>query len=199
MAKKHQVIIVPGLGDEVNKISFATRHWSGHNLEPIIHKIGWHDGEKNFTPKLKGLLELIDKSVNSGNRVSLVGLSAGGSAVLNAFQERKNVIKKCVNVCGRLRRGDQRGFRSFEKRTASSPSFAQSVILFESREKYLTINDRQKIMTVSALFGDELVPADTATLAGASNITIPAAEHIFTIVMALTFFSGRIINFLKKN
>lgn len=99
---------------------------------------------------------------------------------------------------GRLRSGNQRVFRSFETRTASSPSFAKSVQLFESREELLSDNDRQKIMTVRALFGDELVPADTTILRGAYNTVVPTPEHVLSIGMALTLFSRPLITFLTK-
>ncbi len=195
MSKKHRVIIIPGLGDEVKKISWATNHWRKHGLEPVVHSIGWHDG-KEIQSKLQTLVEMIDQFIQYGNRVSLVGCSAGGSAVLNVFIKRKNVVHRVINVCGRLRQGKQRGFRSFEKRTALSIPFALSVKLFESREDLLSDHDRQKIMTVRPLFGDELVPADTLVLGGAYNTVIPTIEHVFSIAMALTLFSSPLITFL---
>ncbi len=195
MSIKHRVIIIPGLGDEVKKISWATNHWRKHGLEPVVHSIGWHDG-KEFQSKLQTLVEMIDQFIQYGDRVSLVGCSAGGSAVLNAFIKRKDVVNRVINVCGRLRPGKQRGFRSFEKRTASSISFAQSVKLFESREDLLSDQDRQKIMTVRPFFGDELVPENTLVLGGAYNTVIPTIEHVFSIAMALTIFSRPLINFL---
>ena len=197
MSKKHHVIIVPGLGDDADKLSWLTNHWRKHGLEPIVHSVGWHD-EQKFQPKLSVLVEMIDRYAQNGDKVSLVGCSAGGSAVLNAFFERKNVVHRVISVCGRLRSGNQKGFRSFEARTDSSPSFATSVQLFESREDSLSDNDRQKIMTVRALFGDELVPADTTILRGAYNTVVPTPEHVLSIAMALTLFSRPLITFLTK-
>ena len=198
MSKEHRVIIVPGLGDDSDKISWATNHWRKHCLDPVVHSIGWRDKDAEFQSKLNILVKLIDQLTKDGDKVSLVGCSAGGSAVLNAFFERKNVVHRVISVCGRLRSGNQKGFRSFETRTASSPSFAQSVQLFESREDLLSDKDRQKIMTVRALFGDELVPADTTILRGAYNTVVPTPEHVFSIGMSLTLFSGPLITFLTK-
>lgn len=198
MSEKHKVIIVPGLGDETNKIRFATNHWRSHGLEPVVHSMGWHDGKNKFEPKLQRLVKLIDKFSHEGDTVSLVGTSAGGSAVLNAFIERKDKIHRVVNICGRLRVGTQKGFRSFEARTSSSPTFAQSIRLCESREDKLIDVDRLKIMTVRAMFGDELVPGNTAILKGAYNIRIPTLEHIFSIGMALTLLSKLIILFINQ-
>lgn len=198
MIKEHHTIFIPGLGDEVNKMIWATNHWRRFGLDPIVHSVGWHDGEKYFQPKLKILVDMIDKYADGGNSVSLVGCSAGGSAALNAFFERREVVYRVINVCGRLRTGPQNGFRSFGARTASSPPFAESVKLFESNENLLTNQDRQKIMTVRALFGDELVPADTTILQGAYNTVVPIPEHVLSIAMALTIFAKPLITFLTK-
>lgn len=198
MSKKHRVIVIPGLGDNIHNLSLATRHWHRYHLDPIIHAVGWYDGE-NFQPKLQTLVEMIDQYAKNGDRISLVGCSAGASAVLNAFFERRALVHRVIAVCGRLKNGDGRGFRSFANRTATSQSFAESVQLFESREPILSNQERKKIMTVRALFGDELVPADTAILHGAYNTVIPTVEHVISIALALTFFSHPLISFLTQD
>jgi hypothetical protein len=198
MSKTHRVIFIPGLGDQVNHITWLTNHWRHYKLIPIVHPIGWYDNKNDFSIKLSMLIKLIDKYSSNGNIVSLVGCSAGGSAVLNAYLERKTKVHRVINVCGRLRSGNYRGLRSFKARTASSPAFAQSIKLFEKNEVLLSKKDRHKIMTVRALFGDEAVPGDTAILSGVSNITIPTIEHVFSISMALTIFSNRLISFLTN-
>lgn len=196
MSNKHFVIIIPGLGDGVKKMELATNHWRRYGLEPMVCSMSWRDGE-DFKPKLGRLTVLVDNMAKKGY-VSVVGTSAGGSAALNTFLERKNRVHKVVNVCGRLRVGTHDGIHSFEARTASSPAFAQSVARLESRLSELTVKDIAKIMTIHPLFGDELVPSDTTTIEEARNITIPTTEHGLSIAMALTLFSGPLIRFLLK-
>jgi len=196
--KKHYVIIVPGLGDETKKLQFATYHWRWFGLIPIVYSIGWRDG-KDFRPKLNQIITLIDTYAQCGNAVSLVGTSAGGSAVINAFYKRKNNICKVINVCGRLKVGTHKGFRSFELRTKTSPAFAQSVLLCEKNLTSLTKSDKNKIMTVQAKFGDELVPSETTLIEGAFNATVPTLEHMFSIVLSLTLFSKPLILFLIES
>lgn len=196
--KKHFVIFVPGLVDGVKNIEWATRHWRKYGLEPIVHSVGWRDGERDFVPKLQRLVGLIDELSSKNNKISLVGTSAGGSVVVNAFYERRNVVHRVINVCGRIRKGQQKGFRSLTKRAVSSPSFAQSVELCEKRLEELSGKDRKKIMTVRAMFGDELVPGDTTILKGARNIRVPTPEYLLSIGAALTIFSKPLILFLTK-
>lgn len=200
MSKEHKVIVIPGLGDGRTKpLELLTSHWKRQGLEPVIHAVGWHDGEDSFEPKLHRLVEMIDGFVDQGDVISLVGTSAGGSAALNAFVERKNVVHRVINVCGRLRVGPTEGFRSFESKSKSSPAFAESVKLCETQEKLLLPADRQKIMTVRAMFGDELVPPETTVLQGAYNTIVPTPEHVFSIGSALTIFSRPLIIFLKQD
>ena len=200
MSKEHKVIVIPGLGDHRTKpIELAVNHWRRQGLEPIVHAVGWHDGEDSFEPKLLRLVEMIDGFTEQGDTVPLVGTSAGGSAALNAFIERKDAIHRVINVCGRLKVGPTTGFRSFVSKSKSSPAFAESVKLCEAREKLLSTADRQKIMTVRAMFGDELVPPETTILQGAYNTRVPTPEHVLSISAALTAFSRPLIVFLKQS
>lgn len=198
MTKNHFVIIIPGLGDNAKEVRWATSHWRRYGLKPVIHSVGWNDKEADFRPKLERLTGLIDKLSSEGDKVSIVGLSAGGSAAINAYIRRRKKVNKTVSVCGRLIRGNQTGFRSFEKRTASSSAFAQSILLCESGLTNLTNMEKRKIMTVRAMFGDELVPAETAIVKGADNIAVPTAEHVLSIGATLTIFSKPVILFLKE-
>lgn len=196
MIKKHSVIIIPGLGDPVGILRILTAHWKIYGLNPIIHRVGWKDGEE-FQPKLAKITDLIDKLVAKGDTVSLVGTSAGGSAAVNAFILRRNKIHRIINVCGRLRTGPEEGYRSFQLKTAGSKAFAQSVKLAEAKEPELTKTDRKKIMTVHAMFGDELVPPETVSISGAYNTSVPTGAHMLSIGAALSVFPSRLIKFIK--
>lgn len=187
MKPKHKIIIVPGLGDETSKIKWATNFYRKYGLEPVVHNMWWRKGEKHFGPKLQKLIKLIDKLSKNGDKVSLIGTSAGSSAVMNAFVARNKKIYKVISVCGRLRQGEEKGFRSFETRSASSLAFKESLLMFEKSEPKLINKDRKKIMTIRALF-DELVPDNTSYIKGATNKRIKSIEHIFSIWMALSFY-----------
>lgn len=196
MQTHHRVIVVPGLGEHPERIAWFVRHWRRHGLKPMVHLMGWHDGEKEFLLKLQMLLEIIDQCAARGERVSLVGCSAGGSAVLNAFGERREAVHRVISISACLRRESKNGFPAYASRAASSPSFDASVRLFETNEHLLTDQDRKKIMTVRAVFGDSVVPADTTILPGAQNTTVPVPGHLPSIVAALTSFSSPLIAFL---
>jgi hypothetical protein len=55
-----------------------------------------------------------------------------------------------------------------------------------------------KILTVSAENGDELIPIETSQIEGATNILIPNLGHLLTITSALTKHFEEIKKFLFK-
>lgn len=198
MTKQHIAIIIPGLGDDsassIKRIEMLTSHWINHGITPLIHAARWRDGEP-FEPKLLRLLALID-SLSTENKVSLVGTSAGASMALNAFLERKETVHKVVNVCGRLRAGDHK-IRSLTNMAKTSIAFKESVERFEQNEPKLTMQDKKRVLTLRPFFGDELVPADTVIIEGATNKVVYIPTHMLGIGFSLKF-SKQLLGFLKN-
>lgn len=192
-----KVIIIPGLGDHIKMTQRMVSGWEKHGLSPIVYKMNWSDQE-NFKAKLNKLAALVEEKHKDSCDISVVGCSAGGSAALNLFLSHDRLINKAISICGRLKKGDCKGFRSFETRTKTSKAFEQSVELLEQKIGNFSPNQLERIMTVGPLLGDELVPADTMTIEGVKNITIPTIGHVFSICMALSAFSNSIINFINK-
>jgi hypothetical protein len=189
----HIVILVPGLNDS-SESKLIKDIWKRNGIDIIFFESRWKSDEK-YQNKLERLSRLIDKE-SKNNKVSLIGISAGGSLVINAFNERRNQINKIVTICSRLKKGNINGFRGFNKMTYGYPTFRESVIKAEEIEKYFEKKDRQKIMTIHALLGDELVPANTTTIDQSKNTIVPAGGHIFSIVSSLTWYSKTLVKFL---
>lgn len=158
----------------------------------MVHPVHWRDGQ-SLAVKERQLLALVDRMASQGT-VSLVGTSAGASLALLVFSQRSEKISRVVNVCGRLRAGQHR-LRSLARMARTSPAFQQAVKAFELLEPQLTTAERQRVLTIRPWFGDQLVPADTATLPGAHNSWQLTAEHGFSIWWALRI-SGQITRFL---
>lgn len=198
MNKEHSVIFVPGLGEHTTLYKHLTSDWPKYGLNPVIHSIRWRDKNSHFQSKLQRLVSLIDTLYESGNTVSLVGVSAGASAALNAFTERKEQVSRVVSVCGRLRTGREKGFRFYETLFARSPALESSVKQFEENERNLSMEDRRRIMTTRAKFADISAPKETSILDGSYNKEIPMAVHMPTIIVALKIFPKPITVFLKE-
>jgi pimeloyl-ACP methyl ester carboxylesterase len=136
------------------------------------------------------LLKKIDRE-SKKETIMLLGISAGASLAMNAFMQRLDKVEKMVSLCGRLRRGwsDDKIRKKLQKGTMKHRAFKESVKLLEHGVKDLKRKDKKRIMTISAKFGDELIPIETSKLEGAKNILIPTIEHVLSI------FSGMTANF----
>ncbi len=193
----HTVILVPGLGDETRILSLFTRNWEHkYGLAIKTHKMHWYDKSITFEKSLSSLLNMIDEERKRCNKLSLVGTSAGASAVINAYCERKQKILSVVNICGRVRRGIN-VFPSLELASRRSRSFYESVIRCEENTEKMNMLDRKKILNLRPIY-DELVPASCAFVVGSKNITIPSAIHMITISLCLTLFSRKIVNHITQ-
>ncbi len=157
----------------------------------------WQGTEQDFEPKLERLTALIDTYHTDGYTVSLLGTSAGGSAVINAHTMRKEKIHKIINVCGRVRKGEN-VTPTLEQASRKNKSFYDSVIRCEANLKKLAPDDCKKFLTFRPLF-DELVPSNTVSVLGGTNILVPAIEHLLSISLAMTVFSQKIVDFVLKD
>jgi hypothetical protein len=190
----HIAIVVPGLGDNISFMELSTKHWKKKNIQPIIFHSNWKDKKESFEKKLSRLLKIIDAEVSKGNRVSLIGTSAGASLCYNAFYARKDKLGMLVNVCGRIRIG-KNSFPSLEIAAKNSNAFFESVTKCEKGFSNLTGKDKLKIMNLYGAF-DETVPKATSLLDGAKNMIFVSCGHILNITLALTFYSSRIFDFI---
>jgi len=191
-----KIIVVAGLGDNKLELTIASNWWKKEGLEPIIFLPRW-ENKKGVKPKLARLLKMIDKE-SSKDKIFLIGISAGASLAMNAFLKRLGKVEKMVSVCGRLKMGwsDNEISKKLQKNTLTRRAFKESVKLLEDKIKDLKEEDKKRIMTVSAEYGDELIPIQTSKIDGADNITIPTIGHLITITSAMTNNFGPIKKFL---
>ncbi|EKD85621.1 MAG: hypothetical protein ACD_37C00671G0003 [uncultured bacterium] len=192
---KHHVVYVPGLDDSRKGYELIIEKWKIYGVVPHVYRMGWKDGETSFKPKLKRFTSYIDQLPINKDLVSLVGASAGGSAVLNTYIERPQ-IHAVINLCGRLREG-KNVHPSLDFASRKSPAFKESVKLFEKREPNMTATQRGKVLTITPLW-DEVVPRSTVSLSGAVNKTIPSVEHMLSGLLCITIFSPLIFKFILK-
>lgn len=192
----HHVIIIPGLGNGVQKHVWATNRWRHYGIIPHVFDAKWTVEEPDFDKKFKRALMLVDSLIKPGITISLIGNSAGSSFVLNIFGQRKKNIHRVVINCGRIRTGDWPWF-TFDQATRSSPSFRKSVLMAEKTERLLSASDRRKILTLRPFF-DEVVPPFTVPVEGAKNEIVPSIEHVLSITLNMTLLDRRLVNFILK-
>ncbi len=200
MSKEHHLIMIPGLSDQgflqKRLMNLVPEYWRKYGIIGHVVYPNWEDGE-SFAPKLKRMVKKVDELIEQDHDVSVMGLSAGGSAVLNIFCERKNVLRGAINATGRLRAGE-RVHPSLDFAAKSSLAFKESVLLFENKnEKILTKDDRKRIMTIRPLW-DEIVPASTVAVQGADNRIIPVIDHLLAGGYVSFIYGKKIVLFINK-
>ncbi len=195
MSKNHQVIVVPGLGGSSYIFRTTVHSWMKFGIIPEVFDMNWRDEQTDFNTQIDRLTQRIDQLHRTGARISLIGTSAGGSAVLNAYCAQTEKIHRVVNICGRMIAG-QKVFPSLETASRTSTIFHRSVLTCERNVSKLSTKDRSRILTIQPIF-DEIVPISTMTIPGSRFMKIWSFEHLLSISLAMTIHAHRVVGFLK--
>lgn len=193
----HTVILVPGLGDYNTGLSLIVKLWAKENINIQIHLAPWENKKEDLKKKLERLVKKIDVLSKNGHKVSLIGTSAGGSFVLNAFALKKDKIHKVITVSPRLLKG-RRVFPTLSYAAQGYPVFEESVLACEAFIPSLTKKDKEKIMISQSVF-DEIVPFATQQITGARTLKVYIPFHILSIGAAMTISRKTLINFILAN
>jgi dienelactone hydrolase len=192
MQKLH-VIYVPGLGDrKVTGQQKAINIWRHYGVDPELFQMNWGNKEP-WEPKFERLLVRIDELINDGKQIGLVGVSAGASAVINAYAARKDHIVGVVCIAGKINRPETIG----QHYLRNSPALLTSVQNCIGSLQLLTDSDRQHILTRYAVF-DGTVFTHDSRIPGAHNRMWSTIAHVPTIAVQLTIGAPSFLKFLKK-
>lgn len=190
---RHTVIYVPGLGDRrIGGRRLLVASWRLYGVRPVIHQMNWADGQP-FVTKFQALLNHIDERAAAGERVSLVGESAGASAALNAYAARQDVIHSVACICGKLRHPETISPTTY----ARNPAFAESMAQLPGSLIGLSEAKRRRVRSVHPL-ADPTVPVADTIIPGAQERTIPTVGHAASIILGNLLFSWRLVPFLRR-
>jgi pimeloyl-ACP methyl ester carboxylesterase len=188
---KHHVIYIPGLGDHDPRLRNAQllflNKWQKAGATVHYQAIGWADGE-GFVPKLNKVIELVDKLTLSGRRVSVIGVSAGASAALNVYMERRDKIRGVVYVCGKLT-----GTLNIDpKYYRNNPAFKESLYNAQANIRKLNRTDKTKMLSLYPIY-DQVVAVADMKIPGVRTKMLPTILHSPSIFLAITLFRRTII------
>ncbi len=79
MVKNVHLVIIPGLGNEVQKHIWASILWKESGIIPHVFDAKWKIEENGFSNKLDEALELVDSLIATNKKISIIGNSAGSS------------------------------------------------------------------------------------------------------------------------
>lgn len=190
--KKLHVVYIPGLGDDnIARQSKAISTWRWWNVDAELFQMNWSDSQP-WAKKFERLLARIDTLDTAQVPVALVGVSAGGSAVINAYAARKHKLVGVVCISGKVNRPNKIGPRYLRQ----NPSFVESARQAPDSLDRLDADDRKRILSRYAPLDLVVAQADSH-ISGARNRLSPTIGHIFTIAFQITLGAPSFLRFLK--
>jgi hypothetical protein len=191
-SKKHHVIYVPGIRDDLYKFqSTAIKAWRLYGVRGHCHEMPWL-GNESYDLKFQRLLDLIDELSARGDKVYLIGVSAGAGAVINAYMERGSVVEAVACVCPKINRTQTVSPRMLDR----NPAFRESLAVLQANLTKLSEADKAKI---SCHFSpaDKSVPHRDTVIPGVQEYRMPPFSHFFSILYSVTFGAPKIIRVLR--
>lgn len=193
----HKVIFVPGLGDYNKNLPYLEKLWRKDGIDIEAFDSSWKNKTEIFEEKLARLTKRIDTLSKTGEKISLIGTSAGGSLVINAYGATKTKIHRLITVSARLLEG-RKVFPPLSLAASGYPAFKDAVLSSEALLPTFTHTDKEKILTTQSLFWDEIVPISTMSISGVRKIKIPVPFHRYSIAATVTVYRKHLINFIQS-
>lgn len=179
---KLTAIYVPGLGDNLGYVqSNLVRLWRFRGLQGTTHIMPWA-GLEVYSTKAQRLEKLIDSLAVNDRRIVLIGASAGGTAVINAYCARRNKVAVVMLICPKVNNSTNIGAKLIEK----NPAFLTSLQQEEIAQAHLTASDKQKfVIFISPR--DGLVQKTESLIPGVIVHELAPVRHTLAILYALSF------------
>lgn len=189
------LIYVPGLFDRLKWVQFLQRKavatWRTFGVRPQVFVMGW-SLDAAFDDRLGELEKLVDAALARGEKVALVGASAGATAVLALLAKHPEKISAVVTICGKIHRPDNIPEPVLELNSVFDQGLDELPALLEE----LGEDQLGRTLALHA-YRDHIVPPEDAVLNGAHNRQIPALGHVPGIAVALLSFAPLITKFCK--
>ena len=183
MAANHNIIVIPGLGDEQSS-GYAKRivhRWEKADTEVIWFDSRWYANE-TFKAKFKRLLSTYDHAAKQDGNVSVVSYSAGGALMVSLLAERK-LSGRAVVIAGKMKNAGGIGPHYQQQNPALKDAVEQS------EQKLNSLKTPAEKITCLRPFFDNLVPVGDMLIPGARVKTVPMILHSLSIGFALFFMA----------
>lgn len=182
---RRQLIIIPGLGNHARFYVFFRLVWWLFGFETNIYTFGWDGSADEFELKMQALLNYIDRF--GGKKLYIIGVSAGGTAAVNALVARSEAISKVATISSPYRKWTHMTNKLLER------SIEELQVSLEASGSDI----KNKILSVHGV-SDNVVEVARSQPTGVVNKQISSVGHGLNIFLALTLLSGPIRRFLKS-
>lgn len=176
------VIYIPGLGDRYDSFRRAClKTWRLWGVTTEHLPITWYDGE-SFEQKMK----LVDAAISrgSGNRVVIIGESAGATLALHAAMRHN--FARVITLCGVT-----------QSSTPISSYLRRRAPALDTAVKTLPSSVNVDVQSIRAM-ADNVVGKRYSVANGAKEHVMWTAGHLMTIVLCLTVLAPFVATIAKK-
>ncbi len=193
MKQQHHIIYVPGILDNIYHLqSLSVATWRLYGVRGHCHPIPWA-GQEDYQPKIDRLVAEINGYLANGHRVSLVGASAGASAVLNVYALRPDKISSVGLICAKINRPESVSEAEYY---LENPAFKTSLALVQISLPTLSVVSRRRIISCISP-GDSVIPYEDTHVDGIAEILLPKLRHGIAILYCITFGAHKLLKQLK--
>ena len=190
-----RVIFVPGLGDRLPPLVHlqreALRTWRALGVRTTMFRVRW-SSDASFQERLDRLDEMVERYEERGERVALMGASAGAGAVLAAYARRRSIVAVVI-IAGKFLEPED----IIKPVLLHNVPFAQSLSTVPKLLDELGPDDRARILSLRSA-RDGVVDDEDTLLEGAVNETMRVVGHVIAIGYALMFRARRVVQFLRE-
>ncbi|MFI2490033.1 hypothetical protein ACH47X_24175 [Promicromonospora kroppenstedtii] len=190
-----RLIYVPGLGDRMPPLVHlqreALRSWRALGVRTTMFRVRW-SSDASFQERLDRLDALVEQFEERGERVALMGASAGAGAVLAEYARRRSIVAVVI-IAGKFLEPDDIIKPVLER----NAPFAQSLSTVPKLLEELGPADRARILSLRSA-RDGVVDDEDTLLEGAVNETMRVVGHVIAIGYALMFRARRVVRFLRE-
>lgn len=186
------VIFIPGLGEKHLRLQkWVLTAWKMLGVKTDICPMYW-GADEPWAHKFDRLLLAVDRQLDCGGRVGLIGASAGAAPAICVLASRQTKPVRVVIVAGKVRSP-----HTLDASIAdSSPAVKEAVVACEEALTSLRPETRRQLMSQYAL-RDRVVPAEESMVPGADGHVLPVFGHAAAIAWTLTCGAPSSASFLK--
>lgn len=177
------IILVPGIGDRIHAYALVKLWWRlcGHKASVFV--FGWDAPASNFDESMDHLNRYISAQADN---VTLVGVSAGGTSVLQAGLQQPDHIEAIITICSPLT----------SPAASKNDLVRASIAHLETRLQHVTTSQLVNVLSIYGLY-DERVAIRRSKIDGIRQLQLPTVLHGLTIFVALIVCSISLYHLLQ--
>jgi len=190
---QHHIIYVPGIGDDLFRAqSTIIKFWRLFGVHGHCHPLPWA-GQSDYATKAEALLGHIDGYVAAGHRVSLVGASAGASAVLNAYAERRQAVSRVIYICAKITHPETVGQATLNK----NPAFKEALAVLQTNLGSFDDVDKRHFHSFYSE-RDNVIAYEYTVIPGVLETKLPPLHHGQSIIYSVTIGFSKLLRVLNS-